>query len=96
MHVILCITRPKEISDFNFDLENKMKRNDDKEHLITIFLFKFLFSKKATKFDQIFTVDLTLCSKCQIDSENFINFHGLLVKHESEKIWQHLFTNFKF
>ena len=26
---------------------------------------KFVFSKKATKIDEIFTVDLTLCSKCQ-------------------------------
>ena len=28
-----------------------------------------MFSKKATKIDEIFTVDLTLCSKCQIDGE---------------------------
>ena len=35
---------------------------------------KFMFSKKATKIDEIFTVDLTLCSKCQIDSEDFANF----------------------
>ena len=25
-----------------------------------------MFSKKTTKFDKIFTVDLRLCSKCQI------------------------------
>ena len=44
---------------------------------------KFMFSKKATKIDEIFTVDLTLCSKCQIDSEDFVNnFCGLLRKHE--------------
>ena len=43
---------------------------------------KFMFSKKATKIDEIFIVDLTLCSKCQIDSENFVNFCGLLRKHE--------------
>ena len=43
---------------------------------------KFIFSKKATKFDEIFTVDLTLCSKCQIDGEDFVNFCGLLRKHE--------------
>ena len=36
---------------------------------------KFIFSKKAT-------VDLTLCSKCQIDGEDFVNFCGLLSKHE--------------
>ena len=41
-----------------------------------------MLSKKATKIDEIFTVDLTLCSKCQIDGEDFINFCGLLGKHE--------------
>ena len=39
---------------------------------------KFIFSKKATKMDEIFTVDLTLCSKCQIDGEDFVNFRGHL------------------
>ena len=29
-----------------------------------------------------FTVNLTLCSKRQIDGENFVNFCGLLRKHE--------------
>ena len=43
---------------------------------------KFMFSKKATKIDKIFTVDLTLYSKHQIDSEDFVNFHGLLRKCE--------------
>ena len=43
---------------------------------------KFVFSKKATKIDEIFTVDLTLCCKCQIDSEDFVNFCGLLRNHE--------------
>ena len=37
-----------------------------------------MFSKKATKFDKIFTDDLTLCSKCQIDGEDFVNFYGFL------------------
>ena len=41
-------------------------------------LVKLMFSKKAT----IFTVDLTLCSKCQIDGEDFVNFCGLLKKYE--------------
>ena len=41
-----------------------------------------MFSKKATKIDKTFTVDLTLCIKCQIDSEDLINFCGLLRKHE--------------
>ena len=39
---------------------------------------KFMFSKKATKIGEIFTVDLSLCSKCQMDGEEFINFCGLL------------------
>ena len=42
---------------------------------------KFMFSKKATKFDKIFTVHLTLCSKCQINGEDFVNFCGLLGKY---------------
>ena len=33
-----------------------------------------MFSKKATKINEIFTVDLTLCSKCQIDGEYFVAF----------------------
>ena len=41
-----------------------------------------MFSKKPTKLDEIFTVDLTLCSKCQIDGEDFVNFCGLLRKHK--------------
>ena len=41
-----------------------------------------MFSKKATKIDEIFTVDFTLYSKCQIDGEDFVNFCGLLRKHE--------------
>ena len=42
----------------------------------------FMFFKKATKTDEIFTVNLTLGSKCQMYSENFVNFRGLLKKHE--------------
>ena len=41
-----------------------------------------MFSKKVTKIDEIFTVDLTLCSKCQIDGEDFVIFCVLLRKHE--------------
>ena len=43
---------------------------------------KFMFSKKATKINEIFTVYLTLSSKCQIDGEDFVIFCGLLRKHE--------------
>ena len=40
------------------------------------------FSKKATKNTELFIVDLTLCSKSQIDGEDFVDFFGLLRKHE--------------
>ena len=45
-------------------------------------IIKFMFSKRATKIDEIFTVDLTLCSKCQIDGEDFVSFRGILRKYE--------------
>ena len=47
-----------------------------------VFVLKFMFSKKATKIDEIFTVDLTICSKSQIDGEDFIIFCCLLRKYE--------------
>ena len=43
---------------------------------------KFMFSKKATKIDKIFTVYLTVTTYCQIDGEDFVNFCGLLRKRE--------------
>ena len=43
---------------------------------------KFMFSKKATKIDKIFAVNLRVCSNRQIDDEDFITFCGLLRKHE--------------
>ena len=43
---------------------------------------KFMFSKKTTKIDEIFTVDLTLCSKCQIYGDDFVDCRGLLRKYE--------------
>ena len=43
---------------------------------------EFMFSKKATKIAEIFTVDLTLTTYFQIDGEDFVNFCGLLRKHK--------------
>ena len=43
---------------------------------------KFVFSKKATKFEKNVTVDLTHTTYFQIDGEDFVNFCGLLRKHE--------------
>ena len=49
---------------------------------ISCIFLKFVLSKKATKIEEIFTVDLTVCSKCQIDGEEFVKFCGLLRKQE--------------
>ena len=35
-----------------------------------------MFSKKATKIDEIFTVELTVTTYCQIDSEEIVNFNS--------------------
>ena len=45
-------------------------------------IVKFTFSKKATKIDKIFTVNLTVCSNHQIDGEDLVHFCGLLRKRE--------------
>ena len=44
-----------------------------------------MFSKKATKFEKIFDGDLTHTTYCQINSEDFVNFWGLLRKHGLDK-----------
>ena len=49
---------------------------------LSSFLIKYMFSKKATKIDKIFTINLTVTTYCQIDGEDFVNFFGLLRKHE--------------
>ena len=43
---------------------------------------KFMFSKKDIKIEEIFTVDLTVTTYCQIDGEDFFNLCGLLRKCE--------------
>ena len=45
-------------------------------------MVKFMFSKKATKIDKIFTVDLMVTTYCQIDGKDFVNLCGHLKKHE--------------
>ena len=51
----------------------------------------FMFFKKATKIYIIFTVNLTLCSKRQIDGEDFVNFLGFLRKYELCELLDNLF-----
>ena len=41
-----------------------------------------MFSKKATKIDEIFAVALTICSNFQINGEDFVDFCGLLRKRK--------------
>ena len=43
---------------------------------------------KATKIDKILTIDLTLCSKCQINGEDFVNFCDLRGKPKPKVIIQ--------
>ena len=50
---------------------------------------QLMFSKEATKMDEIFIIHLTLCSKCQIGGEDFVNFRGLLRKH---KLYQYQYV----
>ena len=55
-----------------------------------------MFSKKATIIDKIFPVDLKLCSKCQIDGEDFVDLCGLLRKQKlywAKWSWDLLFSS---
>ena len=52
-----------------------------------------MFSKKATKIDEIFIVDLTLCSKCQIDGENFVIFLAFLENMNFDSLCSIFFTS---
>ena len=38
-----------------------------------------MFSKKATKIDEIFIIDLTLTTYCQIGGEDFVDFCGIFM-----------------
>ena len=73
--------------DYNY-CKNKFEQKKEKSTIPQFFLssglskLKFTFSKTATKIDKIFTINLTLCSKCQMDGEDFIKFCGLLGKHK--------------
>ena len=46
--------------------------------LFEVVFVKFMFSKNDTKIDEIFTVNLTLTTYCQINGEDYVNFSGLL------------------
>ena len=87
LHFVLWVFQAKtwfgQIMELhNFALHPLHRQILKKYFKINLVKLKFMFSKKATKIDKIFTISLTLCSKCQIDGEDFVNFCGLLRKHE--------------
>ena len=49
------------------------------------------FIRRPQKIDAIFIVDLTVTTYCQIDSEDLVNFGGLLRKREHYQITYLLF-----
>ena len=66
------------------DVQCPLKEEKEWQEFIPLgfFRLKFIFSKKATKIDKIFTIDLTFTTYRQINSEDFINFCGLLRKYK--------------
>ena len=48
--------------------------------LLAVCKQKFMFSKKSPQ-----KIDNYVVFKCQIDSEDFVNFYGLLIKHELQE-----------
>ena len=59
-----------------------------KHHKILVQLllrFKVNVFEKASKIDEIFTIDLTVTTYCPIDGKDFVNFCGLLRKRELYK-----------
>ena len=62
------IQATRKLNEGMYEFQNR----DQREQL------KFTFSEKVTKIDKIFTVNLTVCSNCQIDGEDFINFVAFL------------------
>ena len=52
-------------------------------NILSMAMIKFMFSKKVTKIDEIFFVDLMVTTYCQIDRKDFVNFCGLLRNMES-------------
>ena len=92
--IFVAFLENRNFNSLNYPIESKVRKIRSKivgtKFLIMYHCFdyshtyhvKLMFSKKATKIDNIFTVDLTLCSKCQIDGKDFIIFCGLLRKHE--------------
>ena len=67
---------------WEFHSYEEFPRREILELEYTYVYLKFIFSKKATKIDEIFTVDLTFTTYRQIDGEDFFKFCGLFRKHK--------------
>ena len=80
---IFNISSKQELDEKLFRLKNVLKVYFKPSRKYFVFL-KFMFSKKTTKIEKIFTVDLT--HKRQIDGEDLVNFCGLFRKLELYKI----------
>ena len=85
MNYKMCIISTNQTEYIFFVLINSIQvlfEQKDRFENLGWQVVKFMFSKKATKIDEIFAIYLTLCSKCQIHGEDFVNFCGLLRKRE--------------
>ena len=82
--LVLLLALPKSLSFHRtcLDVLNMSMAFVRSTNFVFIALLKFVFSRKATKIDEIFTVDLTLTTQCQIDGEDFVNLCGFHRKHE--------------
>ena len=82
--LVLHPTHNRIRSRFRWAFKHELLNLKELKNFLPIpsFVLKFMFSKKATKIDEIFTVDLTQCSKRQIYGEDFVNFRGLIRKYE--------------
>ena len=74
----------QKLPKFDFQSQSLSCSSEVKLYFMYILrlILKFMFSKKATKMDEIFTVDLTVTTYCQIDGEDFFCFCGLLRNRE--------------
>ena len=73
----MTMTEDEILGRIKMGVNVDIKRSDGKRfHEFFWYILKFMFSKKAMKIDEIFNVHLTLCSRCQIDCEDFFNFCG--------------------
>ena len=76
--------RVRNFCDFSHEKSMASKQINQlyKMSYLQVIKTKMVKNKKATKIDEIFTVDLKVTTYCQIDGEDFVNFCGLLRKRK--------------